>query len=290
MLTQQIRISPAVVLFFCQQCNFSRKSGTNNFSYFTHFSWFQIPLLSKNDSTVTIMKDETTPVWRENLSTILCYQNDNNLADKLKVNYLSQGSLWRSVLSVKTSWIYILYVDTLYLRNMPLEGQIWPTWARQLLFTYLKMFPAENLKEVHIIRFVCDVSCLYICIQTNMSEFCPLEYICLNQKTNKKLYNVTDCTDIQLAMEMNISRFSHRDKKKIDLGYTQWRCWRQVEREVVLGKRATRPSEMEVLLKTFGLSKSILPIDISFWSSNTWDHRIPGIIKFLWSLKSILSF
>ena len=57
-----------------------------------------------------------------------------------------------------------------------------------------------------------------------MSEFCPLEYICLNQKTNKKLYNVTDCTDIQLAMEMNISRFSHRDKKKIDLGYTQWRC------------------------------------------------------------------
>ena len=23
--------------FFCQQCKFSRKSGTNNFSYFTHF-------------------------------------------------------------------------------------------------------------------------------------------------------------------------------------------------------------------------------------------------------------
>ena len=162
MLTQQIRISPAVVLFFCQQCNFSRKSGTNNFSYFTHFSWFQIPLLSKNDSTVTIMKDETTPVWRENLSTILCYQNDNNLADKLKVNYLSQGSLWRSVLSVKTSWIYILYVDTLYLRNMPLEGQIWPTWARQLLFTYLKMFSQRKTKFKSISSVMSVMSHVYI--------------------------------------------------------------------------------------------------------------------------------
>ena len=29
------------------------------------------------------MKDETTPVWRENLSTILCYLNDDNLAGQL---------------------------------------------------------------------------------------------------------------------------------------------------------------------------------------------------------------
>ena len=47
-----------------------------------------------------------------------------------------------------------------------------------------------------------------------MSEFCPLEYICLKQKTNQNiLYNVIDYTGIQLAMEMNISRFSHRDLK-----------------------------------------------------------------------------
>ena len=51
------------------------------------------------------------------------------------------------------------------------------------LYISENVFPAENQIEVHIIGYVCDVSCLYICIQTNMSEFCPLEYIC---KTNKK--------------------------------------------------------------------------------------------------------
>ena len=43
----------------------------------------------------------------------------------------------------------------------------------------------------------------------------------------------------------------------------------------------TRPSEMGVSLKTLDYQSP----------SNNWDHRIPGIIKFLWIiLRSILSF
>ena len=102
-------------------------------------------------------------------------------------------------------------MDTLYLQNMPLLINLRPSTP---LYITEDVFPAENQREVHIIRFVCDVSCLYICIQTNMSECCLLECIFLNQKTNQNiLYNVIDYTGIQLAMEMNISRFSHRDLK-----------------------------------------------------------------------------
>ena len=52
-------------------------------------------------------------------------------------------------------------------------------------------------------------------------------------------------------------------------------------------KYADDKSEMEVSPQTFGLSKSILPIEISqimeyLGSLNTWDLQIPGIIKFPW--------
>ena len=181
------------------------------------FSWFQIPLLSKNDSTVTIMKDETTPVWREDFSTIQCYLNENNLAGQLTRRELPFSREFLAISFIRKNLLNM--ARSMYVCGHTVSAK-YASWRTDLtnlgpstpLYISEDVFPAENQREVHIIRFVCDVSCLYICIQTNMSEFCPLEYICLKQKTNQNiLYNVIDYTGIQLAMEMNISLFSHRD-------------------------------------------------------------------------------
>ena len=140
------------------------------------------------------------PLWRtkphqceENLSTILCYLNDNNLAGQLTRRELPLSREFVSIIFIRKNLLNMAWSIYMYVCGHTVSAK-YASWGTNLtnlgpstpLYISEDVFPADNQNEVHIIRFVCDVSCLYICIQTNMSEFCPLEYICLNQKTIKK--------------------------------------------------------------------------------------------------------